>query len=260
MNVVALRLRTAPDLAAGRRLLNLTDLEDRDVLKAMEHVQRQRHGERDFGFALRRVVALSLVLGDDDGLQLLSMNADTHSEHDMLSAFFEHASVDGNLLVTWNGSFAHLPVLQTRALILDVPSSNYWHGGRDPGRHVEIAPLVTGGKDDLLDLIEVGTLSGLPKLEPLSETAVRDAVVACDCAQIGAECDQLAIHTYLLYLRMRRIQGEVSGAFHAQQVERVREWLGQSPRPELQAYAEAWFIEQWPLQTASTQVVAHGAS
>ncbi|MCB1734427.1 MAG: hypothetical protein H6981_10030 [Gammaproteobacteria bacterium] len=259
MGVVALRLRTAPDLDAGRRLLNLADLEDKDVLKAMEHVQRQRHGGRDFGFALRRVVALSLVLGDDDGQKLVSMTVETHSERDMLSTFFEHAGVDGAVLVTWNGSFAHLPVLQTRALILDVPSAHYWHGGRSPDRHVEIAPLMTGGKDDLLDLIEVGTLAGLPRIDAMSEEAVRDAVVAGDCAAIGAECDQLAVHTYLLYLRLRRIRGEVSGAFHARQVEEVRAWLGQSPHSELQAYAEAWFVEQWPLNPAVNKVSAHGA-
>ncbi|MCP5142476.1 MAG: hypothetical protein H6926_00360 [Chromatiales bacterium] len=257
MSVVALRLRTAPDLDAGRRLLGLSDLEDKDVLKAMEHVQRQRHGDRDFGFALRRVVALSLVIEDgDEPLRVLSMHAAEHSERDMLAAFFEHAGVDDTVLVTWNGSVAHLPVLQTRALILDVPSGNYWHGGRDPKRHAEIAPLLTGGIHDMLDLSEVATLSGLPHVAPLSETEVRDAALTGGFESVSIECDQLALNTYLLYLRMQRIRGEVSGTFFQKQLQLAHGWLLASDRPALQAYAAAWSVEKWPVDL---RAVAHGA-
>lgn len=257
MSVVALRLRTAPDLDAGRRLLGLTDLDDKNTLKAMEHVQRQRHGERDFGFALRQVVSLSLVLEDnDDRLKLLTMDAGEHSERDMLTAFFEYAGVDDAVLVTWNGTVAHLPVLQTRALILDVPSANYWHGGRDPKRHFELAPMVTGGIHDMLDLCEVAALSGLPNVTSMNETEVRDAAVAGEFGALASESTQLALHTYLLYLRLQRIRGEISGAYFQRQLHEVHEWLRASERPVLQDYAAAWSMEEWPIDM---QALAHGA-
>ncbi len=81
MNVLTFDIETIPDIASGRRLYELADLNDADVARIMFHKRREETGDSEFlRHHLHRVVAISVVLRHADQVRVWSIGEEQSDE------------------------------------------------------------------------------------------------------------------------------------------------------------------------------------
>ena len=73
MNVFVFDIETIPDVASGRRLYGLRDLDDKEVANVMFNKRRQETGGEFLRLHLHRIVAISVVLRSRDKLSVWSL-------------------------------------------------------------------------------------------------------------------------------------------------------------------------------------------
>src|SRR3990167_3357118 len=90
LNTFVFDIETVPDVNAGRKLLDLSDLSDAEVAEAMMALRRQQtHGASDFiRLHLQRIVCISAVLRRGDQFKVWSLVEPTASEEDIIERFF----------------------------------------------------------------------------------------------------------------------------------------------------------------------------
>lgn len=221
MSFVSYALISVPDLAAGRRLHGFSDdLSDKDVLRAMEHIGKQKDCEGAGRHALRRIVAVSLAVSDTDGFALHSLNADELGEQAMLAQFFQLAGTEFDSLVSWDGEGTVVPVLHARAMHHGIAAREYWRGLRE-GRHVHLVDeLVNHGSAGRNAQQEFASLMGLPVVGDLPEMEVD-----LDMDVIQAWCDRQSISVACLHLRYQMISGAMSVSDYQSRMDLMAEQL-----------------------------------
>ena len=89
-------------------------------------------------------------------------------------------------------------------------------------------------------LQNVSLLLGLPGKLGMSGEQVFEYWKSGRLADIRAYCETDVLNTYLVWLRFELARGQLSAAGHAQELERVRAWLGAHEDPHWRQYAAAW--------------------
>jgi predicted PolB exonuclease-like 3'-5' exonuclease len=89
-------------------------------------------------------------------------------------------------------------------------------------------------------LEHVALLLGLPGKLGMSGDQVFDFWKEGRIAEIRAYCETDVLNTYLIWLRFELARGQLSVAAHADEVARVRAWLGERTEPHWRQYADAW--------------------
>ena len=78
--ILVFDIETVPDVASGRAVLELDGIDDQDVVRAMSHRRRQKTGGSDFlALHYHRIVAIAVVLKEDDGFRVWSLGEDRKS-------------------------------------------------------------------------------------------------------------------------------------------------------------------------------------
>ena len=104
MNTLVFDIETVPDTDLGRKLYDLGDLSDADVALAMFAKQRALRGSDFLPPPLQRVVAISAVMRNRDGVRVFSLGDEQSSEGDLVQRFFDGLERYTPVLVSWNGS------------------------------------------------------------------------------------------------------------------------------------------------------------
>ena len=95
MSVLVFDIETIPDLDSGRRLFGLEGLSDKETAEVMFTKRRQE--SRDNSDFLRphlhRVVAISVVLANQDKLNVWSLGDVDASEKEIVCRFFERGQM-----------------------------------------------------------------------------------------------------------------------------------------------------------------------
>ena len=114
--VLAFDIETVPDVAGIRRLHDLpADLPDREVAEVAFQRRRTQTGSDFLPPPLHRVVVISCVLRNDEGVQVFSIGEPERDEPAILQKFFEGVEKLVPQLISWNGGGFDLPVLNYRA-------------------------------------------------------------------------------------------------------------------------------------------------
>ena len=88
--ILAFDLETVPDCAGIRRLYDLpADLPDAEVAEVAFQKRRTRTGNDFLPPHLQRIVVISCVLRDDDGIKLFSIGEPDATEEVAIQRFFE---------------------------------------------------------------------------------------------------------------------------------------------------------------------------
>lgn len=255
MSVMVFDIETVPDIAGGRRLLDLdADLCDADVAQAMYQLRRQAAGTDFLRPHLHRIVAISVVLRRDDGIKVWSLGDEQADEAELITRFFDGLDRFGPTLVSWNGGGFDLPVLNYRALVHGIAAPRYWETGeRDPGfrysnylsrfhwRHVDLMDVLAGYQARMVaPLDEVAALLGFPGKMGMHGSKVWEAYQAGDIAGIRDYCETDVLNTYLVWLRFQLMRGHLDADAHAAECERLTQHLHTSGAPHLVAFAKAW--------------------
>ena len=221
---LVLDIETIPDAEMGRTLYGLDGLDEAEVMRAMLHHYQQRTGLDFLPPIQHRVVAIAVVLRNDEGIRPLVLGDEKASESDLIARFFrglEHYVPD---LISWNGAAFDLPVLNFRALRYEVQAKVYWETGvkdrsfrfnnylsRFHWRHTDLMDALSGfqgrGRPSLR---EACALLGLPGKTLMEGSSVMDAYLEGRMGDIRRYCLEDALNTYLVSLHFDFLRGNLT--------------------------------------------------
>jgi hypothetical protein len=253
MNTLVFDIETVPDVALGRRLYGLADLSDAQVAKAMFALRRQGTGADFLPYEQQRVVAISCVLREREGLTVWSLGDLGTGEGELVQRFFDGIEKYSPDLVSWNGSGFDLPVLTYRGLLHGVQAARYWETGdtdtsfrynnylsRYHWRHTDLMDVLCGFGRRGTSLANMATLLGLPGKLGFDGSQVWETYLAGDLARIRAYCETDVLNTWLIWLRFAQLRGELSPEAHQGELERVKAYLRAAREPHLGEFLRAW--------------------
>jgi 3'-5' exonuclease len=254
MNCLIFDIETVPDVELGRRIFALEGLADAAVAKAMFARCRQESGRDFLPLEQHRVVAIACALRSREGLRLWSLGEPDSPEHELIERFFDGIERFCPDLVSWNGTGFDLPVLHYRALAAAVQAPRYWEtGGADSAfrynnylsrfhwRHVDLMDVLSGFQPRArASLADVAALLGFPGKLGFSGAQVWDEYLAGNAVGIRRYCETDVLNTYLIYLRFELMRGQLTRERHAEELERVKALLRESPEPHCAEFLRAW--------------------
>jgi len=254
MNTMVFDIETVPDVALGRRLYSLGELDCQSVAKAMFFRRLQESGSEFLPHYQHRIVAISIVLLAGRQVRVWSLGDCDSDEAELIGRFFEGIEKYTPDLVSWNGGGFDLPVLHYRALLHGIQAPRYWETGDDDRsfrynnylsrfhwRHIDVMDVLSGFQPRAragLDAISV--MLGFPGKMGLGGDKVWDYFVDGKIDQIRNYCETDVLNTYLVFLRFQHMRGLLDDTELETEFARVRELLCGASEPHLQAFLAAW--------------------
>lgn len=254
MNTLVFDIETVPDIDLGRRLYDVPDLDEASVAKIMFFKQKQARQTSFLPLPQHRVLVISAVMRNREGLRIFSLGDETATEKEIVRRFFDGLDRFSPELVSWNGSGFDLPVLHYRALKHGVDASRYWELGdtdrefrfnnylsRFHWRHIDLMDVLAGYQlGGRSSLEQVAQLLGLPGKLGMSGDKVWDYHLEGRYAEIRDYCETDALNTYLVYLRFQLMRGIFDDKTYVNELRLVEDKLEQSAQPHLREFLAAW--------------------
>jgi len=223
--VLAFDIETVPDCAGIRRLHDLpADLPDAEVAEIAFQKRRTQTGSDFLPPQLHRVVVISCVLREGEGIKVFSLGEPEATEKEAIQRFHDGIEKYVPQLTSWNGGGFDLPVLNTRGLIHGVTAAKFWDQGEDDrdfrfnnyvsryhGRHLDLMDVLAMYQPrNNAPLDDVAQLAGLPGKIGVGGAQVWSAYQAGKIAEIRDYCEADTANTYLLYLRFQLLRGALT--------------------------------------------------
>lgn len=254
-NIFVFDIETIPDVDAGRKLLELEDLDDQQVGEAMLTLRRQETGGSEFlPHYLHKIVAISVVLRSKDQVKVWSLGDIDADEAEILERFYSGIEKFTPTMVSWNGSGFDLPVIHYRSLKHGVVGQRYWETGdfdqnfkwnnylnRYHDRHTDIMDVLAAYQARAnAPLDKIATLLGFPGKMGMSGAKVWENYQAGDLQGIRDYCETDVLNTYLVYLRLQLIRGKILPAKYQAECELLQQHLAQADAEHLTAFLNQW--------------------
>jgi len=254
LNTLVFDIETIPDVELGRRLYDLTDLDDASVAKVMFFKQKQARDTEFLPLPQHRVLVISAVLRTRDELHVFSLGDSGDSEAEIVQRFFDGLEKYEPELVSWNGSGFDLPLLHYRALRHCVVASRYWeigdtdreyrfnnYLGRFHWRHIDLMDVLAGYQmGGRSSLEQISLLLGFPGKLGMSGAKVWDYYLDGRTDEIRFYCETDALNTYLVYLRFQLMRGILDKRQYQSETEQLKAKLRESEQPHFQEFLAAW--------------------
>ena len=222
MNISVFDIETVPDTESGAKLLDLNDLSQKDIIKAMEHTQFQKNGSMFQPLHLHKIIAISVLYKNNEKLSLLSLGEENAKENELLKLFFGAIDKYQPQLVSWNGKGFDSPVIHYRALLHGISSIKYWDKGEDDrdfkwnnylnryhDRHLDLMDVLSGFKKPA-SLTDIAQLIGAPGKYGIDGSKVTDYYLQNDIKKVRDYCETDVLNTYLVYLRYQLISNSIT--------------------------------------------------
>jgi predicted PolB exonuclease-like 3'-5' exonuclease len=252
--LLAFDIETIPDCAGLRRLHDLpADLPDAEVAEVAFQKRRGVSGSDFLPPHLQRVVVISCVLRDDEGVRVFSIGEPEAGEAATIQRFFEGINKYVPQIVSWNGRNFDLPVLVVRGLIHGVAAACFWDTGQDNkdfkwsnyinrfhDRHLDLMDVLAiyGGRGSPLD--EVARLAGLPGKLGVGGGAVWESYQRGDIGPIRDYCEADCANTYLLFLRFQMMRCALTREQYARETVLLRTYLEKQNLPHWAEFLSLW--------------------
>ncbi len=254
MSTLAFDIETIPDIEFGKQLYDAEGLDDGDVARIMQFKQKQTRNTDFLPLTQHRVVVISAVLRDRQGLRIFSLGRELSGEAEIVTRFFDGIEKYSPELVSWNGSGFDLPVLHYRAMHHSISAPRYWETGdgdrefrynnylsRFHWRHLDLMDVLSGFQPGArASLDHMATLLGFPGKLGMSGAHVWDYYQAGKSAEIDAYCETDAVNTYLVYLRFQLMRGILDSSEYADEVDLVRSTISEAEGAHWTEFLNAW--------------------
>ncbi len=253
--VLAFDIETVPDCAGIRRLHDLPDaLPDAEVAEVAFQKRRAQTGSDFLPPHLQKVVVISCVLRDGDGLKVFSIGEPERDERTAIQKFYDGVEKYVPQLVSWNGGGFDLPVLNYRALVHGVTAPKFWDQGEDDrdfkwnsylgryhSRHLDLMDVLAMYQPrNNAPLDAVARIAGFPGKIGVGGAEVWPAYLAGKQAAIRDYCEADCANTYLLYLRFQLLRGVFTKERYAKECLLLRGWIESQ-----KAHHWAEFLSLW---------------
>ncbi len=253
--VLVFDIETIPDASGLRVAWDLADhTGDEAVVQAALERRRLKVGHDFLPHHLHRVVAISCVFRDADGVRVRSLGSLQDDEPKLIQDFFRTIDRYRPQLVSWNGGGFDLPVLNSRAMIHGIPWGCYWETGererdfrynnylnRYHSRHLDLMDMLamfTGRANAPLD--EMARLCGFPGKLGMDGSKVWDAWREGQLAAIRNYCETDVANTWLMYCRHQLINCQLSPEEYRGELALFRRTLEQLEGSHWAEYLAAW--------------------
>lgn len=253
--ILAFDIETVPDCAGIRRLYALPEqLPDIEVAEVAFQKRRAVTGSDFLQPHLQRVVAISCVLRDTDGVRIWSLGQSEDTEAALIQRFFDGLARFTPQLVSWNGGGFDLPVLNYRSLLHGIEAARYWDQGEDDRdfkwnsylgryhtRHLDLMDVLAMYQPrNNAPLDDVAQVAGLPGKIGVGGAGVWDAYRAGKIEEIRDYCEVDTLNTYLLYLRFQRMRGVFTLEHYQSECALVRAFVEKQPQAHWRTFLEGW--------------------
>jgi predicted PolB exonuclease-like 3'-5' exonuclease len=253
--ILVFDIETVPDAEGLRRVHGIApEVSDAGVLDWFTQRRRAQTGSDFLPLQFQQVVAIACALRDGGGFKIASVGNVGDAEPELVRRFFDLIDKHTPQLVSWNGGGFDLPVLNYRALAHGLAAPRFWEQGdedkdfrwnnyvsRYHSRHTDLMdvlamyqPRAYAGLDTM------ARLCGFPGKLGMDGSEVGAAVAAGRLDEVRRYCETDVMNTYLLYLRFRRLRGELSAGEYAKEASLAREKIATANQSHWQAYIAAW--------------------
>ncbi|HUQ77058.1 MAG TPA: 3'-5' exonuclease [Burkholderiales bacterium] len=252
--ILTFDIETVPDCAGIRRLYDLpADLADVEVAEVAFQKRRVVSNNDFLPPHLQRVVVISCVLRNDEGIRVFSIGEPEAAEEVAIQRFFEGINKYQPQIVSWNGRNFDLPVLVARGLIKGVTAACFWDTGQDNkdskwsnyinrfhDRHLDLMDVLAiyGGRGSPLD--EVSRLAGFPGKLGVGGAAVWETFRSGAMGSIRDYCETDCANTYLLFLRFQMMRCALTKAQYEHETALLRSYLEKQNLPHWGEFLSLW--------------------
>jgi predicted PolB exonuclease-like 3'-5' exonuclease len=253
--VLAFDIETVPDCAGIRRLHDLpADLPDAEVAEIAFQKRRTQTGSDFLAPQLHRVVVISCVLREAEGIKVFSLGEPEAGEKEAIQRFYDGIEKLVPQLVSWNGGGFDLPVLNYRGLIHGVAAAKFWDQGEDDrdfrynsylgryhARHLDLMDVLAMYQPrSNAPLDDVAQLAGLPGKIGVGGAKVWESYLRGEIKAIRDYCEADTANTYLLYLRFQQLRGALTPAQYDKECAVLRATLEQHKAPHWREFLTRW--------------------
>ena len=252
--VLTFDIETIPDVVGMRRLYGVPDdLPDAEVAEVAFQKRRSVTHNDFLPPHLHRVLVISCVLRDDEGVRVFSIGEPDAGEAAAIQRFFEGINKFTPQIVSWNGRNFDLPVLVARGLVHGIAAQCFWDTGQDNKdakwsnyinrfheRHLDLMDVLSmyGGRGSPLD--EISRLAGFPGKLGVGGGAVWDSYRRGEVAAIRDYCEADCANTYLLFLRFQMMRCALSREQYESETGLLRAYLEKQNRPHWAQFLSLW--------------------
>jgi predicted PolB exonuclease-like 3'-5' exonuclease len=244
--ILAFDIETIPDCAGIRRIHDLPeDLPDADVAELAFQKRRVQTGNDFLPPHLQRVVVISCVARDDEGIKIFTIGEPERDEKASIQRFFDAVERKTPQLVSWNGKGFDIPVLNHRALIHGVCCARFWETGDEDSsfrynnyvnryqtRHLDLMDqLAMFNSRNFAPIDDFARLAGLPGKLGVGGAEVWTAYRRGEIQAIRDYCEADVVNTFVLFLRFQVMRGLVGQEQYESECSLLRETLGRRGEP-----------------------------
>ncbi|MBA2656182.1 MAG: 3'-5' exonuclease [Tatlockia sp.] len=240
MTFLVFDIETIPDVEAGRKLHNLTNLSDEDSASALFALRRAKVGNDFLPHYLQKVVAISLVLSQGSTIKVWSLGDEQSDEKDLIQRFFTGIEKYTPTLISWNGCGFDLPVLHYRSLLHGISAPTYWEMGENQQnfrwnnylnrfhyRHLDLMDTLASYQSRAFaPLDDIATLLGFPGKMGMSGSKVWEQFCKGNLKSIRDYCETDVLNTYCVFLRFELMRGILTQTDYEQALQALRHYLG----------------------------------
>ena len=248
-------IETVPDVAGLRRLDQWdATLSDEDVAERATADRQAATGRAFLPHYLQRIVAISCVFRDDDGLRVRSLGDSDDGEAKLIGDFYKTVERYTPQLVSWNGGGFDLPVLHYRALVHGISAGRYWDLGDDDRdfkwnnyisryhlRHCDLMDVLSMYQPRAAAPLDgLAKLCGLPGKLGMDGGQVWRAYLDGKLEDIRNYCETDAMNTWMMYCRFQVMRGVLTQSAYEAEVAIAKASLAALPGPHWREYLAAW--------------------
>ena len=254
--VLAFDIETVPDCAGIRKLYALpADLPDGDVAEIAFQKRRVQTGGSDFlPPHLQRVIVISCVARDDEGVKIFSIGEPERDEKAAIQRFFDAVDRKTPQLVSWNGKGFDIPVLNHRALMHGICCTRFWETGdedqsfrynnyvnRYQTRHLDLMDqLAMFNARNFAPLDDVARLAGFPGKQGMGGAEVWSNYAKGQIQAIRDYCEVDVANTFLLFLRFQMMRGLLQPDHYQAECALLRSVAEKRPEPHWREFLSQW--------------------
>ena len=253
--VLAFDIETVPDCAGIRRLYELpAELPDAEVAEIAFQKRRTQTGSDFLPPQLHRVVVISCVLREGDGVKVFSLGEPEAGEKEAIQSFYDGIDKLVPQLVSWNGGGFDLPVLNYRGLIHGVAAAKFWDQGEDDkdfrwnsylgryhARHLDLMDVLAMYQPrNNAALDDVAQLAGFPGKIGVGGAKVWESYLRGEIKAIRDYCEADTANTYLLYLRFQLLRGVLTADQHKKECALLRAALEKLKGAHWREFLSRW--------------------
>ncbi|AFZ83581.1 3'-5' exonuclease [Candidatus Kinetoplastibacterium blastocrithidii (ex Strigomonas culicis)] len=254
--VLVFDIETIPDVAAIKKIGMYDEcLSDQQILDLFISKRIELYGNDFVPLHLHKIVAISCVFRNNQGLYVKTLGKHSDDEHTLLECFFSIINRYFPRLVSWNGTGFDLPVIHYRSMVNCISAPKYWDTGSYGDRDLKFNNYINRYHNmhlDLMDVLskyngrasvsmdELTKLCNFPGKIGMNGSKVWDYWSDSKISEIRSYCETDVVNTWLLYCRFCLFRGDISKESYDDEINIVKHKISSLDGEHWKSFLKSW--------------------